>query len=295
MQSYYQELVNQIQEKKKLLENINKKQTFQNNNSIIANNNNNQQNNNLNLGSPINPAFIENLITEKINNNSKSLPNINSLQNTILEKKNLEQNSQIQKLMEENSHLKFSLNMKNTNSTNEQKDVMKNLLSETNEKIVKETGVLIETMKDKILNELKPILKTIADMQFFTYKKIKNMENSFSKIRDLHQVNLLPNRTNDNNDFNFANFDEESTEVEKLSKLSKMPEVDDLSNFGVEDNNKNNKNGKTKNKSENSLNNKIKYSKSNRKNFNKIEQEEKDEDEKFKNTNNLKKERFNDP
>lgn len=94
-------------------------------------------------------------------------------------------------------------------------------------------------MKDKILGELKPVLKTIADMQFFTYKKIKNIENSFLKIKDKWPKRSI-NNTSDNI-LEIAGFDD-NWEIDKLTSINNMPEVDDLTNFGIGSKTENKKN-----------------------------------------------------
>lgn len=258
----------------------------------------------------MNSNLIENLITNKIDssiaNTNLNNPNTFQLQNQNSNKNNYLRNQnqfgnfpKTQNFADGNFLWKNALGKRFNSTTTFNVNELKNLLFETQKNIVSENSKLIENMKVSILSELKPILKTIADMQFFTYKKIKNLENSFGKIKEFQQRNYINNKTiEDITELKIPGLEDEMTEVGKLAKLSIMPEVDDLSNFGIEDNKSVSKgiNNKTKEKEDLvAVNNKVKYNRNIRKPSKTIK------DFKNENTQNeehkkvFKNDKYNDP
>ncbi len=54
---------------------------------------------------------------------------------------------------------------------------------------------MINKINKSVLSEFKPILKTIGDLQYFTYNKIKNLEDSYKKIREVTLENAFLNNS----------------------------------------------------------------------------------------------------
>ena len=254
----------------------------------------------------INSGIIENLISSKIgsnfaNTNSKDLKNYN-MQNpnqiqddpSFAMNRNLSKNyfqPRIPNKANKYYSLRDDFSSQSQNANNFKFDKIKNLLLQTQMKAISENSGKIEKMKGQILIELKPILKLITDMQFLTYKKIKNLENSYGKIKNFHAENNSFNKTiEDISELNVPNLDYDSSEVGKLSRLSNMPEVDDLSNFGIED-----RKSVSKSKEENfSKNNKVKYNRNIRKPSNGLKEIEVDNTHKEK-ISKSKNDKYNDP
>jgi hypothetical protein len=302
---YYSELLKQIEEKKKVLQHLSNTARTTNLIQSVTNSNQNPTNR-LEKIPQINSRIIENLINSKIesifaNTNSKNLKNLN-MQNpnqikdnpSFATNRNLSNNynqPRIPNNANKNYFLRNDFSSQSQNATNFKFDEIKKLLLQTQMKAINENSGLIEKMKDQILIELKPILKLITDMQFFTYKKIKNIENSFGKIKNFHAENNFFNKTiEDISELTVPNLDYDSSEVGKLARLSNMPEVDDLSNFVIED-------GKSvsKSKEENfSKNKKVKYNRNIRKPSNGLKENEVDNTHKVK-ISKSKNDKYNDP
>lgn len=143
------------------------------------------------------------------------------------------------------------------NNSNNQTLELKNYIKEKNEKFSKENFGFIDQMKEKILSEIRPVLKTIGDMEFYTYKKIKNIEESFSKIKKSEHdywkkvdENLVNEREREKNSEIYNDNDEEHNNNENENDIDNANEKNEnynLNHTNIIQNYSKNKKGKKKN------------------------------------------------
>ena len=231
----------------------------------------NLRNNNINIKQNENYIQYENFF--KSNNQSGEANKFLSLKFKEQNKNDEETLKIIQNLMTNNLNLKNSLEIALNSLKNNQMDLVK--------KQNIENINLIDKMKEKILNEIKPILKKIADMEFFTYSKIKVLETSFNEIKELgykkNEQSIFNEEIYENkNDKEIVKKNKKLYTIENLEKIKLRPEIDDLSTFIDKDTNLK-KEIIPKNKNE------INFAKFNKTNLNKFQK------------SNLKKENFSDP